>query len=103
MKTMLLLLSLSFAACGAAPPSSSQTAVASPTAASTRGTIKEIRKNGAVLVIAHEDIPGMMKAMTMPFQVAEKARRGDLKVSDRVAFTVEERDGVYVIIKLERI
>jgi Cu/Ag efflux protein CusF len=102
MRTMLLLLSLSFAACGAARPTESN---ASPLneSASTLGTIKEIRKNGAVLVIAHEDIPGVMPAMTMPFQVDEKVRRGDLKAGDRVRFAVDERDGLYVIVRLERI
>lgn len=109
MRTMLLLLSLSFAACGAARPSAPESTTPSSepssesNAASTLGTIKEIRKNGAVLVIAHEDIPGVMPAMTMPFQVAEKARRADLKNGDRVKFWIAERDGLYVITRLERI
>ena len=98
---MLLLLSLSFAACGAARPSESNASTVSE-AASTLGTIKEVRKNGAVLVIAHEDIPGVMPAMTMPFQVDEKARRTDLKASDRIKFWVSERDGLYVIVRIER-
>jgi protein SCO1/2 len=101
---MLLLLSLSFAACGAASPNASESTVASPSseAPSTRGTIKEIRKNGAVLVVAHEEIPGMMPAMTMPFQVEEKARRADLAVGDKIRFWVVERDGVYTIVRIER-
>lgn len=98
---MLLLVSLSFAACGAARPSEST--VASPDAHSTNGTIKEVRKEGAVLVIAHEDIPGVMPAMTMPFQVDEKARRKDLRAGDRVRFAIAERDGLYVIVRLERL
>ncbi len=108
MRTMLLLLSLSFAACGAAAPSAAESTTPSQEpssekeAASTLGTIKEVRKNGAVLVIAHEDIPGVMPAMTMPFQVVEKARRTDLKPGDRVRFWITERDGLYVIIRIER-
>ena len=98
---MLLLLSLSFAACGAARPSESNASTVSE-AASTHGTIKEIRKNGAVLVIAHDDIPGVMPAMTMPFQVDEKARKADLKAGERIRFWISERDGLYVIIRIER-
>jgi Cu/Ag efflux protein CusF len=101
MRTMLLLFSLAFAACGAARPTQTET-VTSSTAPSTKGTIKEVRKNGAVLLVAHEDIPGVMPAMTMPFQVEEKARRGDLKVGDRIQFWIAEREGLYVIIRLER-
>jgi len=101
MRSMLLLLSLSFAACGAARPSETSPSSVSE-AASTLGTIKEVRKNGAVLVIAHEDIPGVMPAMTMPFLVDEKARKPDLKSGERVRFWLTERDGLYVIVKLER-
>jgi Cu/Ag efflux protein CusF len=100
---MLLLLSLSFAACGAASPAVSESkASPSSEAPSTHGTIKEIRKNGAVLVIAHAEIPGMMPAMTMPFRVEEKARRTDLAVGDAIRFWVVERDGVYTIVRIER-
>jgi Cu/Ag efflux protein CusF len=100
---MLLLLSLSFAACGASRPADSvSSATPSESAPSTIGTIKEVRKGGAVLLVAHEDIPGVMPAMTMPFQVAEKARRADLKAGDRIKFWLEEREGVYVIIKIDR-
>jgi Cu/Ag efflux protein CusF len=99
---MLLLLSLSFAACGASRPASSADSVASENAPSTIGTIKEVRKGGAVLLVAHADIPGVMPAMTMPFQVAEKARRADLKAGDRIKFWLEEREGLYVIIKIDR-
>jgi Cu/Ag efflux protein CusF len=103
MRTMLLLLSLSFAACGAARPRPLEgTSSAVSEAASTLGTIKEIRKGGAVLVIAHEDIPGVMPAMTMPFQVDEKARKQGLKAGERVRFWITERDGLYVIVRLER-
>lgn len=101
MRTMLLLLSLSFAACGAARPSEST--VASGEAHSTNGTIKEVRKEGAVLLVAHEEIPGVMPAMTMPFQVEEKVRRKDLKSGDRIRFSIAEREGLYVIVKLERL
>lgn len=100
MRTILLALSLSFAACGAARPS--ETAVTLPDAPSTNGTIKEVRKNGSVLVIQHADIPGVMPAMTMPFQVAEAARRSDLKAGDKIRFWVTEREGLYVITRIER-
>ncbi|MGZ3419210.1 MAG: copper-binding protein [Polyangiales bacterium] len=103
MRTILLLSVISFAACGAsASERGAESSVTAPTAASAHGVIKAIRKNGAVLVIAHEEIPGVMPAMTMPFRVDEKARRNDLATGDKIEFWVVERDGLYAIVRIER-
>jgi Cu/Ag efflux protein CusF len=97
----ILSLSLSLAACGGARPP--ETTAASSEAPSTLGTIAEIRRNGAILVIDHEEIPGVMQAMTMPFQVALGARRNDLAEGDRVRFWIVERDGLFVIVRVDRV
>src|SRR5882757_3891682 len=38
-----------------------------------RGIIKEVKPGGHQLVIAHENIPNFMDAMTMPFNVKDAA------------------------------
>ncbi|MDI1482504.1 copper-binding protein [Polyangium sp. y55x31] len=69
-----------------------------PTAApsatySTRGKVRAIGEKKDNITIAHEDIPGYMKAMTMMFEVAKPELLRDVKVGDDVSFTFSDRDG----------
>jgi Cu/Ag efflux protein CusF len=41
---------------------------------SVRGIVQEIKSDGKTAVIKHETIPGYMDAMTMPFDVKNRAR-----------------------------
>jgi len=45
------------------------------------------------VTIAHEEIPGYMKAMTMMFEVERPEILNDIKVDDQVSFTFSDRDG----------
>jgi Cu/Ag efflux protein CusF len=88
----------------AAACAASTKAPASPSAEaiSTSGTIQEIREGG-IVVIAHDEIPGRMRAMTMPFE-AETAALAGLVVGDRVRFVFEDReDGRRPIRSIEKI
>ncbi|MBI2391342.1 MAG: copper-binding protein [Deltaproteobacteria bacterium] len=102
MRTLLLVFSLVLgSACGGSPAPSAPTASAE--AHSTRGTIEEVRDEGRVLVIAHDEIPGYMRAMTMPFELAPEARNASLKKGDAIEFTfVTTDDGKRVITKIVR-
>lgn len=102
MKRLLLALSLVLApACGGSP--APMAPASSAEARSTSGTIAEVRDEGRVLVIAHDEIPGYMRAMTMPFEVDAGARDATLKKGDAIAFSfVEQSDGKRVIVKLAR-
>lgn len=101
MKRLLLALSLSLApACGGSP--APMAPGSSAEARSTSGTIAEVRDEGRVLVIAHDEIPGYMRAMTMPFEVDASARDATLKKGDAIAFSFVEQDGKRVIVKLAR-
>jgi Cu(I)/Ag(I) efflux system periplasmic protein CusF len=72
------------------PSSSTQTTASAPTQRySARGTVRSIDVDKSLLWIAHEDIPGYMKAMTMPF-VASAALRADLRQGDRVEFSFHD-------------
>ncbi len=57
-----------------------------------RGVIHEVNLEKKVLMIDHEEIPGYMRAMIMPFRVKEIAEAEGLKPGDVVRFTyfVEE-------------
>jgi protein SCO1/2 len=51
-----------------------------------RGVLKELKQNERQLVIAHEAIPNFMEAMTMPFNVRDKAIPTNLATGDRITF-----------------
>jgi len=58
------------------------------------GTIREIKKDAGQVVIRHEEIPGFMQAMTMPFSVKDRALFDDLAVGDEVEGTLRvEKEG----------
>lgn len=84
-----------------ASSSSCQPAVSASTDASerhtARGTVRSIDADKSRLWIAHEDIPGYMKAMAMPFVVSSELRR-NLRPGDRIDFTFHsDGDGSLVI------
>jgi protein SCO1/2 len=59
----------------------------------TKGKVRAIGERKDNITIAHEDIPGYMKAMTMMFEVERPETIGDVKVGDDVTFTFSDRDG----------
>jgi Cu(I)/Ag(I) efflux system periplasmic protein CusF len=60
---------------------------------STRGKVRAVGERKDNITIAHEDIPGYMKAMTMMFEVEKADLLNDIKVDDQVTFTFSDRDG----------
>jgi Cu/Ag efflux protein CusF len=50
------------------------------------GTIRKIKDEGRVAVIDHEEIPGYMEAMVMPFQAKDDSVFSAAKPGDRVEF-----------------
>lgn len=92
-----LLLSLPFAL---APL---RAAHAAPERYTTRGVVRHVAKDRTRVRIRHEEIPGFMKAMTMPFDAAPKVLVG-VAEGDHVRFTFEARDdGSNVIVELTRV
>lgn len=51
-----------------------------------KGFLKELKPNGKTAVIAHEEIPNYMEAMTMDFDVKDKAELQGLKAGDYLSF-----------------
>lgn len=105
-----VLLSLALAASACVKSNTSSASSAATTAASTtgprrstRGTIRSFGPRRGFANIAHEDIPGYMQAMTMPFEFRDATLSAGLSVNDRVRFSFEEgADGQLVIVAISR-
>jgi len=69
----------------------------------TRGVVREIRSEGRTLVIEHEEFPGFMEAMTMPFDVADPKLSAGLATGDRVQFTITREADAWPVTKLSKL
>ncbi len=70
---------------------------------STTGVITGMEDNGKVLVISHQEFPGFMGAMTMPFQLQDSALSAGLNVGDEIEFTIKKTETGYPIVELKKI
>jgi protein SCO1/2 len=62
-----------------------------------RGVVKDILPKERQVIIAHEDIPGFMEAMTMGFEVKDESLLEGRKRGEPVTFTVEKtKDTLYL-------
>lgn len=74
-------------------------AVATP----AEGEIKQVNKSAADLTIQHGELRHLdMPAMTMAFQVKDKAMIKGLKAGHKVRFVAEKIDGKFVVTSIER-
>lgn len=64
-----------------------------------RGVVEDVQSETGQIVIAHEDIPGLMPAMTMNFDVADRALLDTLTHGDAIDFEVEFTGKAYVVTK----
>jgi protein SCO1 len=90
----LLILALQLSSCAPSPEAPVATP-AEPSATDSaimdyqvRGVIKEIPETGNSIRIHHEEIPGYMQAMTMPFSVKDRAVFADLELEQTISFTL---------------
>lgn len=69
----------------------------------TRGVIKAFGEGKKSVKIAHEDVPGYMKAMTMPFAVKDPSVLAGLAEGDAVTFSfTEESDGRLLVQSIKK-
>ena len=62
------------------------------------GVVKSVSNDNKRAVIAHEDVPGFMQAMTMEFEVKDSTLLADIFPEDAVTFTIEQTpDSLYII------
>jgi protein SCO1/2 len=67
------------------------------------GTVTELRPDLGQVVIDHEDIPGLMPAMTMNFDVADPALLAGLAPGDRIHFHLAHEGASYRLVAAEKI
>ncbi len=62
------------------------------------GLVEEVQKETSMIQINHEEIKGLMPAMSMPYRVKDKAMLDMVKPGDKVDFTVEDgSSGIFLI------
>jgi Cu/Ag efflux protein CusF len=68
-----------------------------------RGVVQDVDAQARRITLDHGDIPGLMKAMTMTFEVAPGVALEGLDAGAKVDFRVQEEDGgVYTVTELRR-
>jgi len=67
------------------------------------GTVTEVRADLRQVMIDHEDIPGLMPAMTMNFDVADPALLEGLAAGEHVHFKLSHDGGSYRIVEISRV
>jgi protein SCO1 len=68
-----------------------------------RGVLKEVKHSERQLVITHEAIPHFMEAMTMPFNVRDKAMPTNLATGDRISFRLHVTENESWIDHIQRL
>ncbi len=93
-------LTIQAAACSGGEPATAQSDVERY---ETQGTVRSVDEEGRRITIAHEDVPGYMPAMTMPFEVEDASLLQGLGEDVRVRFSFEPRPGGrHVIVSITR-
>ena len=69
----------------------------------TNGVVRGIDRDRLSVTIAHEDVPGYMPAMTMPFSLRAASQVDGLDVGDAVRFTFQpEAGGRHVVVEIAK-
>jgi protein SCO1/2 len=65
------------------------------------GTVTDVDAESHQVMVDHEDIPGLMPAMTMSFDVPDDALLSRLAPGQRIRFTLEHGEGHFRIVSAE--
>lgn len=65
------------------------------------GVVRGIDTANAQITLEHGDIPGLMKAMTMTFEVADPTLLEGVEVGSEVDFRVRYADGKYTVTEID--
>ncbi len=66
------------------------------------GIVQGVDAEGRKVILDHGDIPGLMKAMTMTFEVAPGVALEGLEAGAEVDFKVKEEGGTYTVTEIRR-
>jgi Cu(I)/Ag(I) efflux system membrane protein CusA/SilA len=67
-----------------------------------RGIVRSVFPSLGAVILTHEDIPGLMQAMTMGFEAADPKLLDGLNPGDRVRFTVRRAAERIVLVAIEK-
>lgn len=70
--------------------------------AQSTGVVTKINLEAGSVELDHDEIKGMMPAMQMEFNVADRKELKPLKIGDKVAFTLEDNKGRETITKIAK-
>lgn len=103
-----LLLLLLLAACAepATPPGGenpSSDSLATSNTFETTGVVRRLEAGRGLIVIAHDEVPGLMGPMTMPFELRDSTIIADIAVDDSIIFTFERKpEGGALVTRIEK-
>ena len=82
-----------------------QAATASPTPSSwtVRGIVRAVAPSSGTVFLTHEAMPGLMEAMTMPFEAESPKVLNGLAPGDPVRFTVRKDGERLVLVSIEKL
>lgn len=66
-----------------------------------RGLVLKVDRDSSTVTVSHEDIPGYMDAMVMPFAVRDRSQLAEVRPGDRIAFRLNVKDEQSWIDKLQ--
>jgi Cu/Ag efflux protein CusF len=89
------------ARCSRPAASAAADAAAAP-AYSANGTVRSVDTAAKTMLIAHDEIPGFMKAMTMEFDLRDAEQAKGLARGDRIAFTFTDEGKGHLVIQTLR-
>jgi Cu/Ag efflux protein CusF len=67
------------------------------------GVVKASDKDKSEITIDHEDIPGLMSAMTMDFPLADKNLLKTVKIGDKIEFELERKASEVFVTRIKKI
>lgn len=67
-----------------------------------RGSVVSIDQNGAKITLKHDEIRGLMPAMTMEFNVQRAEMLKGFRVGDTVQFTINAHGGDFIVTSIEK-
>ena len=67
-----------------------------------QGKVVAVDAQAKKVTLDHEDVPGVMKGMTMPFAVSDWQLIADLKPGDQVRGRLKVKDGAFTIVELKK-
>jgi Cu/Ag efflux protein CusF len=97
----LLFLCLSFLSCEKQPDPVKSQAVVSLTFQG-KGLVKAINTEKQKITMDHEAIKDYMEAMTMDFSVADKSMLNNVKVGDKIEFTLKYEAGINTVTEIRK-